>query len=1042
MTSFLTWSCEIEEVQSPEYEDLGTLEVSFVYDDTTVKSIRLTPASQTIEVEARLNFENIKWNVVSDQEWCVVEKDLIHEGSGTFTITVDVNKGFDEKEAAVVSLCAGDYKANLRVTQDGNVFIMDQVFGLGMKKAGSAEVCVKTVKGVNWETRQPEWMHIDKVEVSSENGETEYKMIVQWDENTSASRLGAVGLYKEGDKTPSVQYALWQFGEGPEYDFEADDNIRIFSKPTESIPLEIRTPAEHIDSLKHPEWVRLEKVENDDNTISWLLYFPSNPSDCFSYRETQLTYTTMGTSEEHLLPLIYQNYYSVGGLISAKGFTMFAERFNSGGDISEWVKDGVINVRGDVDMSKLEGEWVSIGTKERPFDLKFNGGGKQISGFSASNPLLGICDGAEIYNVVLDNTCKVSFANEFESDSLYLSALAKTLNNSLLKDCSCAATVELDATALNNAAAVYVGGLVVNVGPNASVIGSQNLGTMNVKLKRTASNGEIFIGGIAAYVEGSIEDCENAGTVSDNSNSKFHYVGGVTAYEGKEAELVNCTNSGVVTHASTRTVDKITEMNRDVYLGGLVGRSYGVLDNLVNNGTAELNTNAKTIYLGGVSGRVEDGSMKKCYSTSGVVSYNAPLNTENKPANLGRYVYVGGLVGSLNINLELDCSDMPVACNLNSTGTDGNGNLLLGGLIGVAKKNLKLTSPKWTGAIKFNMPDGTTEKNDVCIGGVVGSSDLAETVITGAETSGSIKVFAVRTSYWKVPTAIGGVLGCASTGCSVTKSTNNASLEWDATTKSSSKGGVVSTGGIIGRVNKGLVTISECTNNGLVHNVLWHDAKWTSGYLLASRAGGIIGTYGYVKKSDQYDMDFSAFNPEDSNRITITDCHTTSEVLGYRGLVGGVAGYLYNATVTNCSYTGVSSNKRSNCNVGGIAGAVENTTINDCIVKAPLYGVAAGSCEFKAGGIAAYLYTNSTISNCSYFGQITTGDNKTNVAYCGGIVGEAQSGCSITGCKFGGSLPNENNYKESVTITMGNYADYIVGNDAVTATGCSYWNGE
>ena len=1035
MTSLIICGCEVEEMKSPDYEDLGKLEVSFVYGDATLSNIRLTPAAQTIEVEARLNFENIKWKVVSDQPWCVVEKDVMHEGNGTFTISVDVNKGVDDKEA-VISLCAGDYKAGLIVTQNADVFIMDQTFELGMKKSGSAEVNVKTLKGVKWSTRQPEWMHVAIEETSATEGETEYEMLVQWDENTSESRLGVVELFKEGYEAPSSQYAVWQFGDSGEYDFEADGNIRLSSKPGEAAPLEIRTPSGHIDSLKHPDWVRLEKVENDDKTTSWLLYFDSNPSDCFAHRETQLTYTVVKTGEENKLPVIYQNYYSARGLISAKGFSMFAENFNSGGDISEWMEDGVINIKEYVDLSELEGDWISIGTDERPFNLKFNGGGKQISGFSASNPLFGVCDGAEITNVALDSTCRVAVTNDFETD-LYVASLAGRIENTAISDCKSAAEIELSALSVQSSSKVYTGSLVGYLGKNSSVTGSINAGSMDVNIKRTEADGQIYVGGVTGYSEGRIYDCENTGKLSDKSMSKYHYVGGITGYSTADAELDRCKNSGHIMHASDK------KMNNTVCVGGIVGKNHGVLKSSGYLGSAEIITGANTVYLGGGGGIVDDISgdsnpLEKCYCTEGSISYSG------LDISLSRYVRIGGLVGMLNVPLVLDCNGMTVNCDITTTSMENKGSLVAGGVIGYAKEKLTLTSPEWKGTLKFNMSPVNMTSNEVCVGGILGMSSVAELNLKKARTSGKIEVSADQNVYWKIPTAIGGVVGCASNGCTVSESINNASLEWTIYTRGSNQEGVVSTGGIVGRIDKGVAVISVCTNNGLVLNLLNHGAKWNSGSLLASRTGGIIGTYGYVKKNNQYEMDFSAFEPASSNNITITDCHTTSEVASSRGLIGGIAGYLYNATVSGCSYTGVSPNEKNvnNCNVGGIAGAVENTYIKDCTVKASLYGVAQGSCEFKAGGIAAYLYTGSSISNCRYFGHITTGDNKTSTAYYGGIAGEAEADCSITGCWYGGSIPNADNDKESVNITKDNFTNYIVGNKAITATGCSYWDGE
>ena len=1032
ITSVFISSCVNEVVDAPVYKDAGMLEVSFVYNKATAKSITLTPAFQTVEVEAHLNLEGIKWNVVSDQPWCIVDSEIIHEGSGTFTITVVANDGYDDREPAVVSLCAGEYKANLRVTQIGNVFILDQIFGLGMKKSGTAEITVKVEEGAKWTTKQSEWMDVSIAEIATANGETEYKMTVQWDENTSASRLGSVDLYREGDGVSSAKYALWQFGDGVEYDFEADGSIRLASKPSAEIPLEIRTPSNHIEKLTYPEWVQLEKVENDDNTTSWFLYFDPNASDSNSYRETQLTYTTINSADEKTLSTIYQNYYPVGGLITAKGFALFAEKFNQGGAeaVGDWVKDGVVNVLSPIDMSALETTWVSIGTVDHPFDLKFNGDNRNISGFTASAPLFGVCDGAEIYNVTLDKTCAVVADGDFNAD-VYVAALAEKITNTTISNCNSASNVTLSAAAVQNTLKVYAGGLVAYVGQNSTIVDSKNEGTVNMSLTRTASNGYVYIGGIAGYLAGTIENCENVANVSDYTMSKFHYLGGAAGVATTESKVLKCVNTGKITHTSIRNADGISECNRDLSMGGLIGESSGELEDLLNNGVVEMNTSIKTAYLGGVVGIVQNGSVKKCYSTSSTVSYNAPAGVENKIANLGRYMYIGGIIGTLNIPLELDCSDMPVMCNLNTIPHDGNGSLHVGGMIGVAKKSLKLTSPKWDGSMTLNMSDGTISKNDISLGGVVGLVESEETVITGAETSGSIKIKGLSTCTWKVPTSVGGVVGCSKTGLSLLKSTNNATLDWEGTCAKSNDAGVVSSGGIIGRIDNGVSTISECKNNGTILNLHYHNNKWNAKSLLADRTGGIIGTYGSVKDGSTYNLDTAAM---ESGKITITDCESTADILAYRGLVGGIAGYLYNAEVSNCVNSGGSSNKRNNCNAGGIAGAVEKSIIDGCQVNASLYGRAQGSCEYKVGGIVAYLYTDSSVSNCKYYGHITAGDNGSAVAYAGGIVAETQEGCSVSGCAFGGTILNE-------TITAENYSNYSVGNKAIEAD-CSYWDGK
>ncbi len=1038
ITSFLSLGCENEVMDEPSYKDAGMLEVSFVFNQAPTKSISLTPAYQTVEVEAILNLDKVKWTVVSDKPWCIVDQNIIREGSGTFEVTVAANEGYDDREPATVSLCAGRYKANLRVTQIGNVFIMDQVFGLGMKKSGKSEVTVKVAEGTQWTTQYPDWMSVDKEVITTANGETVYNMTVQWGENPSASRLGLVELYKDGEDASSARYAVWQFGSGDEYDFDAQDgSIRLYSKPSPGIPLEIRTPSSHIEELIYPkDWITMEKVENDDNTTSWLLFFGQNPSDCNKYRETHLSYTTLGKSEAMPLPVIYQNFYHISGLISAEGFALFAEKFNAGENVNDWIaEDGYVHILSAVDMSLSEVTWIPVGTEEHPFNLKFKADpNSTISGFKASAPLFGVCDGAEIENVIFDNTCEISLSDDFNTD-LYLSILAGKLDDSTVKNCTSSATVKVEKQSVNNSEKVYAGGLIAYVGQGSVITGSRFDGELNIAVKRSASNGDVYIGGITGYTEGIVEDCENAGKVADASMSKYHYVGGITGSSTAESTLDKCINSGIVYHASTRNMGGVDGMNNTVSVGGLIGKNNGALKSSVNKGTAEIHTNANNIYLGGITGSLDAGSVEKCYCSSADISYAGPLDMENHEDNLSRYVRVGGLVGMLNVALELDCSEMLMDCDITSASIENNGSLIVGGVVGYATKDLKLSFPKWNGSINFNMSNGSTSANEVCIGGVVGKANMAGSTVTGAQTSGTIQVNAVRDTYWKIPTSIGGIVGCAGNGCVLSKSTNNASLLWDATCKTSNGSGTVSTGGIVGRIDKGLATISECTNNGAVHNIYLQNDKWESGKLAASRTGGIIGTYGYVKSGKTYNMDFSAFEPSASNCITITDCHTTSEVLSFRGLIGGIAGYLYNADVRDCSYTGNSSNKRSNCNLGGIAGAVENTNISNCKVKASLYGKNEGSCECKVGGIVAYLWTNSSISGCKYFGHITTGDKGSAVAYFGGVVAEAQDGCSVEECSFGGSITGTD-------ITKENYTEYIVGNKGVTPSDCSYWDGK
>ena len=1023
MTSLLHWSCE-EEIQTPTYKDAGQLEMSFVYNETLAKSITLTPISQTVEVGVKLNHDDVKWNVSVDPEhpWCIVDDDVIHEGSGTFELTVIPNDTYDDREPATVFFRAGEYEAQLRVRQVGNVFKMDQVFGLGMKKSGCAEITVKTSEGVEWSTKHSDWITVAQpVEVSTTNGETEYKMTVQWDDNESDSRLGIVELYKDGEEVSSAKYALWQFGDGEEYDFEAPDGgIRLVSKPSAEVPLEIKTPVNHIEDLQYPkDWVQLEKVENDDNTTSWLLYFGNNPSDCYDCRETVLTYTTLGSSEAKSLAPILQNFYPVDGLISAKGFAMFAERFNAGEDVSAWVKDGVVNIIKSISMKELEGVWTPIGTDKHPFDLKFNGDKRVISDFTASAPLFGVCKGAEIYDLVLDNTCAFAVTQDYSSPVYMASLAGRLVEASSVRNCTSAATVTVDARAAGNGIKVYVGGLVGYVDATSDITSSQNEGAVTVTSRTSAINTDANVAGIAAFVDGTVTDCTNIGTVSDESVAKCHYVGGVAGNISQSGILNKNTNAGLVRNISTKDVDGV-EVTADVYLGGIVGYSRGKLIEQTNVGSAEIWSDSKAVTLGGIVARVADGTLERCVASKTTVSYKGvDAGTSTKK---GKYINIGGVIGVLDCEMSLDYTNLAVSCDLNSIDVADNGQQCVGGLIGFLKKKLTLVSPSWNGNIKYTITGGNPGSN-TCVGGIIGWVEVPGLMMTGATTSGTVQITTSLSGnkYWyQGVLSLGGQVGRANNGLNISRSINDVAFSWSAASQKSNNG-LVSLGGVVGRIDQGIAVISECTNNGPIANLHNNENAWTAGKLSANRTGGIIGTYGGVS-------DFSTLDKSTSN-ITISECTATADIQCYRGLVGGIAGCLYNAEVLNCSFTGRVAGASSawDCGIGGIAGAVEYSSISNCYAISSFSGVSVAT----AGGVVANLASDSNISNNRYFGHISVG----TAGKVGGIVGLANDGCSVTGCLLGGSVLNEN-------ITSNNYTDFIIGNEAITASNCNYWDGK
>lgn len=89
----------------------------------------MTSSSQTKTVAVALNVESVHWTVTSDSEWCVVDEETTHVGSGEFTVEVTANEDFKSRDA-VVTLSAGAFTCRMTVDQSGNIFILDKVYSV------------------------------------------------------------------------------------------------------------------------------------------------------------------------------------------------------------------------------------------------------------------------------------------------------------------------------------------------------------------------------------------------------------------------------------------------------------------------------------------------------------------------------------------------------------------------------------------------------------------------------------------------------------------------------------------------------------------------------------------------------------------------------------------------------------------------------------------------------------------------------------------------------------------------------------------------
>ena len=316
----------------------------------------MSSSSQTKTVAVALNVESVHWTVTSDSEWCVVDEETTHVGSGEFTVEVTANEDFKSRDA-VVTLSAGAFTCRMTVDQSGNIFILDKVYSVvAPNDAEAIEVVVKTLS--KWQPVDSEWIHGEVVETSEPDAEgmTTSTLRIRCDANTDAAgRYGTLTLEPTDGVGYSTEYAVYQFG--ADMPFDIDGKLDLAAKG--EVKFDVVAPAEAVVGVTCPTWVTYVS-EPDGERATYTFSVAENPSDTKTEREGVIEFSIKDIEAQTALPAIRQAFYPAGGIVSGAGLKMFAEAFNAGGDISDWTsgEDGrTVEVLGDVDMKDVAWTW-------------------------------------------------------------------------------------------------------------------------------------------------------------------------------------------------------------------------------------------------------------------------------------------------------------------------------------------------------------------------------------------------------------------------------------------------------------------------------------------------------------------------------------------------------------------------------------------------------------------------------------------------------------------------------------------------------------
>lgn len=230
---------------------------------------------------------------------------------------------------------------------------------------------------------------------------------------------------------------------------------------------------------------------------------------------------------------------------------------------------------GDMDLSGYE-NWTPIGGRETPFAGVFDGCGHTLSGLTIENG----------------------------QDEMALFGRS----TGELRDFT--VTGSVSGGSYSAGVAALAGGTVAGV-------------TSSVEVSASGSQA----GGIAADGEDGllIEDCRNTGSVVNNTSEKSSgkLAGILGRFESGSAVIRNCSNEG--------------DINSYQYVAGIIGGCFGnvSVEACCNSGSITARSFGK-VYLGGIVGKLQDGTVDSCYNTGTL--------TDEHIAD-GHIRAVGGIVG-------------------------------------------------------------------------------------------------------------------------------------------------------------------------------------------------------------------------------------------------------------------------------------------------------------------------------------------------------------------------------------------------------------
>lgn len=688
-------------------------------------------------------------------------------------------------------------------------------------------------------------------------------------------------------------------------------------------------------------------------------------------------------------------------IATPEDWNSFATAYNAG----EYPDSQIATITADLDFTSVGADkFVTLGlrdgAKQSPdgkakyFAGTLNGNGKRIMNLKSDVPFIqAIGTGALVKDVNIDKTC--SFTPWYGGEKqLEFGSLIGYCSEGTVKNCTSAASITVSQCKdVANKVPLYVGGLVGR-NRSANISDCTNSGEIVANATYIAdadsTKNNLYIGGFTGYCsnpDGVLEKCTNTGNISVASTARNIYVGGICA-KASAGTIKGCINSGAITVSTGRTSGDPCKF---IYLGGLFSvvdasgdEQYLKVIECSNSGDITSNSNVKQLIAGGIAAQLSTNKAEFTNTTNaGNITTTAAL----------RNLFCGGLFGCISATQTLNLSGEPFTGTINIGTTESNNytRLYCGGLIGQTTKNITIGGDVTCKSnITYDISAAANIAAESFFGGIIGCAYGAPITISGMKTSGviTIKSPSNKAMQHKL-SGFGGIIGGATKGAKISDCSSSVYVKMtDKTSKTN--GCAVHFGGIAGRLYGGNVEMEHCTNSGRQQNNHYNNNIWSNNFS-GNVTGGIVGSIGYSAGNTEYSA-------------IIDDCHNTGSVYALRGAAGGIAGYLSNATITNCSST---EDITRSAPGGGIAGVVSNCKVSSCYVKSNITSADGGSACADAGGIIGEA-VSSSVDGCRYYGTIIENSQTiTGKRVFGGIIGKADAASSAgvtTACGFGGTI--------------------------------------